>query len=232
MCKTGFSIIFTKANHSQLPGKGKIVSTLAEQIIKLLEHNPGLTDREITDSLRGHSDSQQPINQRCHALKDKGVLVRRTRPDGLIGNYLTSQAGNYMVSRKVETNQKSTNDNLSEDDVKRFLEKWLAGDGWQVQVAWGYSQGVDIEARQGTRRWAIEVKGCGSLSAMRVNYFLGVLGETLQRMDDPEASYSIAFPDIQQFRRLWERLPALAKNRVGISALFVDKNGSVVHLEM
>jgi len=206
------------------------MSNLAEQIIKLLEHNPGLTDREITDSLRGHSDSQQPINQRCHALKDRGVLLRRTRPDGLIGNYLTSQAGNYVASHRDETVQKPISDNLSEDDVKQFLEKWLIGEGWQVQVAWGHAPGIDIVACRGTRRWVIEVKGSGSLNAMRVNYFLGVIGETLQRMDDPDASYSIAFPDIQQFRRLWERLPAIAKNRTGISALFVDKNGSVVHL--
>ena len=208
------------------------MSTLAEQIIKLLEHNPGLTDREITDSLRGHSDNQQPINQTCRNLEERGVLARRRRSDGLIGNYLVSQSGIPVNAHREVPKNKPVNDDLSEDDVKRFLEKWLVGEGWQVQVAWGYTPGVDIDARQGTRRWVIEVKGCGSLSAMRVNYFLGVLGETLQRMDDPEASYSIAFPDIQQFRRLWERLPALAKNRAGISALFVDKNGSVVHLEM
>ena len=59
---------------------------------------------------------------------------------------------------------------------------------------------------------------------MRVNYFLGALGELLQRMDKPEAMYSIAFPDMQQFRRLWERLPALARERMQISALFVDKS--------
>ena len=142
------------------------MSTLAERIVRLLEHNPGLTDREITDSLNDHSAPQQPINQKCHALKDKGVLVRRTRSDGLIGNYLASQAVNSIVVRRDETDQKSTNDNLSEDDVKRFLEKWLVGEGWQVQVAWGHSQGVDIEARQGTRRWVIEVKGGGSLQPM------------------------------------------------------------------
>jgi hypothetical protein len=43
--------------------------TLSERIIQLLEHNPGLTDREITDSLNGHSAPQQPINQQCHTLK-------------------------------------------------------------------------------------------------------------------------------------------------------------------
>jgi hypothetical protein len=66
---------------------------------------------------------------------------------------------------------------------------------------------------------------------MRVNYFLGALGEILQRMDDPDARYSVAFPDIAQFRRLWERLPALAKKRTGISALFVAASGEITHVE-
>jgi hypothetical protein len=64
---------------------------------------------------------------------------------------------------------------------------------------------------------------------MRVNYFLAILGETLQRMNDPETDYSIALPDLKQFRNLWERLPALAKQRTGISILFVDRNGNITH---
>jgi len=66
---------------------------------------------------------------------------------------------------------------------------------------------------------------------MRVNYFLSILGEILQRMDDPEAKYSIALPDIKQFRLLWERFPSLAKKRTGISILFVDSNGKISYKE-
>lgn len=118
--------------------------TLSERIIKLLEHTPGLTDREITNSLNGHSAPQQPINQQCHTLKGKGILVRRNRSDGLIGNYLTSQAGSQAFVPKVETDHKTTNDNLSEDDVKRLLEKWLVSEGWHVQIASGSPTGVLI----------------------------------------------------------------------------------------
>lgn len=56
---------------------------------------------------------------------------------------------------------------------------------------------------------------------MRVAYFLGVLGEVLCRMTDPDAKYSIAIPDVPQFRNLWRRLPAEAKSRTRIAALFV-----------
>jgi hypothetical protein len=81
--------------------------------------------------------------------------------------------------------------------------------------------------RKDDQRWIIEAKGCGSLNPMRVNYFLSILGELLQRMDDPDAHYSIALPDMKQFRGLWQRLPQLAKARTTISALFVDSHGTV-----
>ena len=118
---------------------------------------------------------------------------------------------------------------LDEDGVKRHLKAWLDAQGLgPVTVAWGHARGVDITAKhRDGRRWLIEVKGPGSRPEMRVNYFLAILGEALQRMDDPSAAYSIAFPDLPQFRGLWDRLPGLAKERTGITALFVTASGSV-----
>ena len=118
---------------------------------------------------------------------------------------------------------------LSEDDVKRHLAAWLSTNGWTIEIAWGKAPGIDIIARRGNDVWVIEAKGCGSRPEMRVNYFIGMLGETLQRMRLPEARYSIAMPDLLQFRRLWQRLPDLAKERTGISALFVGPTGHVDH---
>jgi len=64
------------------------MATRRERILKLLGQNDGLTDREITDILEGHSALQQPINQLCRRMAEKGTLVRRKRTSGLIGNYL------------------------------------------------------------------------------------------------------------------------------------------------
>jgi hypothetical protein len=46
-------------------------------------------------------------------------------------------------------------------------------------------------------------------------------------MHDTNARYSIALPDMAQFRGLWARLPQLAKERTKISALFVSADGGV-----
>lgn len=62
---------------------------------------------------------------------------------------------------------------------------------------------------------------------MRVNYFLAILGELLQRMSDADAHYSIALPDLPQYRGLWNRLPALSKERTTMSALFIADTGVV-----
>ena len=126
-------------------------------------------------------------------------------------------------SQKPQSGAGASADALSEDDIKRLLTRSLEERGWQVQVAWGHERGVDVTAVKDGRRWIIEAKGCGSRPEMRVNYFLAVLGTLLQRMSDPDALYSIAVPDMPQFRRLWERLPAIAKQRLGATALFVSE---------
>lgn len=208
---------------------------LGDRILSLLAQQSGLTDREITDQLLGPGSEQQAVNGRCNALMKKGRLERRKRPDGLTGNYLPGTSIQAKQSPPEGTAPgkpaKSTAAQMPEDEVKRHVELWLSRDGWQVKVQWGKAPGIDIEATRGSERWVIEAKGCGSLQPMRVNYFIGILGETLQRMDDPAARYSIALPDLPQYRGLWQRLPRLAKTRTGISILFAGSDGKIAHLE-
>lgn len=202
-------------------------SSLKEQLLQLLRVTPGLTDREITCRLRGASAPQQPVNQLARALAQKGIISRERRPDGLLGNYpalvTSSGPGVQFVQRTIPVSTEL----LGEDELKRHLENWLLSSGWQVHIAWGKQPGVDIFATNGGRRWFIEVKGCGSLNAMRVNYFLSILGEMLQRMRYEDAKYSIALPDLPQFRGLWARLPDLAKKRTTIDVLFVSADGAI-----
>ena len=119
---------------------------------------------------------------------------------------------------------------LQEDEIKRVLDDYLTTNGWEVTVAWGHAPGVDISATKDNQRWFIEVKGPGSRSQMRGNYFLSILGETLQRMSDQNARYSIALPDLEQYRRLWENLPILAKQRTTIDLLLIAPDKTISFL--
>ena len=206
------------------------MGSLTDQILQLISKSPGMTDREITSQLRGASAPQQPVNQTARGLESKGVVVRQRRADGLIGNYKgNAERHEAPTGRSQQKNHEL--EALSEDEIKEMLNQWLQHAGWSTQVAWGSVQGIDIDANRGSERWIIEVKGPGSRSPMRVNYFLGILGETLQRMDDPNASYSIALPDLKQYRGLWHRLPDLAKSRTTLSLLLVALDGSIEWLE-
>jgi len=70
-------------------------------------------------------------------MQRRAILVGRRRSDGLIGNYLVSKSALPVAVQRNEPAPKPTGDDLSEDDVKCFLEKLFVATGWKVQVAWG-----------------------------------------------------------------------------------------------
>jgi hypothetical protein len=202
------------------------MATLRERILAFVREHPGMTDREITDALLVPGAPQQSVNQTCRALEASHHLSRKPRGDGKIGNFLgDTQETLVVANRSIPIFQQL--DPLSEDRLKEGLRAWLEHAGWAVEIADGRTHGIDVRATRNGASWIIEVKGRGSSQPMRVNYFIGILGELLQRMHDPGARYSIALPDLQQFRRLWERLPRLAKERTRISALFINEAGAI-----
>jgi hypothetical protein len=181
---------------------------IASRVLEELRKENGLTDAEMADRLASLGTRRPVVNAVLRRLERQGRVDRRPGEDGLIRSH------------------RSAGD-LTEDEVKETLARRLRSDGWVVEVHPGKEHGVDIEARRAPETWRIEVKGPGTRAAMRVNYFLSALGEILQRMDDPAARYSVAFPDMEQFKSLWDRLPPLARKRTGVTALFVGADGTV-----
>jgi hypothetical protein len=199
---------------------------IEKDIIWLVKHNPGLSDKELSEAIQGRGASSKYINQNCQSLKTQGVLYRKKREDGLIGNWLKENDHTIQLVNQVE--MKSQSEDVSEKKIKQILEKYLAERGWTPEIDWSASHGIDVQARRGDEHWIIQVKGAGTFHSILINKFLIVLGEIVQRMDDPKIRYSIALPDIEEFRRLWERVPALAKSRLQISVLFVNLTGNKV----
>lgn len=154
--------------------------------------------------------------------------IFRDNSRGVIKNYLNDSMQIIQEAEDVKPIRSTDASGLHEDSIKGILDAWLKNDGWDTGVAWGKKRGIDILAVRGNEKWIIEVKGCGSRDAMRVNYFLVILVETLQRMDDSNTRYSIALPNLQQFRNLWKRLPKLAKERTQIDAVFISEDGNII----
>jgi len=114
-------------------------------------------------------------------------------------------------------------DLLGEDEVKTAVRDHLQAQGYKVTVAKLEQHGVDIEATKGSDRILIEAKGEVPSRQQQGNYFLGALGELIQRMDDPGARYGLALPDNKRYRGLVERLPALARKRLDLVVYMVSR---------
>lgn len=111
--------------------------------------------------------------------------------------------------------------------MKRLLSAWLQADGWDVCVALGRQPGIDVDARRGGERWVIEAKG---ETAAPLLDFQTMLGQVVCLLAAPEVRYSVALPDGAAYRALWARVPELARERLGISALFISADGDVVEV--
>jgi hypothetical protein len=115
---------------------------------------------------------------------------------------------------------------LTEDEVKQGAKEFLEAQGFLVTIAWGRERGIDIEAVSATDILLLEAKGSAQNPPQQVNYFLGALGELLQRMTEPDAAYGLALPDSSQYRGLVGRLPPLVWDRLRFTVLFVRKTSA------
>jgi len=92
-------------------------------------------------------------------------------------------------------------------------------DGWRITCFTTNTRGPRLdtasEARSRSRK-PLGVRKSGS-------YLLGALGEFVQRLTDPQATYGLPLPDNAQFRGLVDRLPQLARDRLNLSIYFVDR---------
>lgn len=208
-----------------------------QRLLDYLKSWSGKDDDEIG---LGLGVVRNQVNQYARKLEARGLVHRTQGPRGKVVSYLISShtaAPNAQMPSTPSpapsvTASKTTKQIHDEEDwVKLAVEDWLRLNGWSVDVAWGRSRGIDILARNEGARWIIECKGSGSSPPMYNNYFLGALGELLQRMESDDASYALAFTDVPKFRRLWNELPKLPKERLRLSALFVSRDGQVDHVQ-
>ncbi len=173
---------------------------------------------------------RQAANQVCRKLEAQGLIRRRIGPTGKIVNEIVDAPASTPASVVRPTVRRSTTvaaEPILEDDVKRAVRDFLQARGLHVEVKWGRERGIDIAARGPMERWIVEAKGEVASDQQQGNYFLGAIGELVQRMDDPEARYALALPDNRRYRGLVSRLPRMARQRLALTVLFVDANGTV-----
>lgn len=75
-----------------------IRKTNAQKILEVLAARPGLDDDEL--SLAANIAPRQTVNQECHLLQSRGLVLRETGPRGKIVNYLSTAPDGERASEK------------------------------------------------------------------------------------------------------------------------------------
>lgn len=168
---------------------------------------------------------RQQVNQAARILAERKQTIRYHGRSGKLVNAINDRAAlpEPSDSENAEVVPADREGRLSEDEVKRAVVDRLKAEGWTVEVAWGRSPGIDIEARRGDERLVIEAKGEVALQPQQHNYFVGALGELVQRLDDPNARYGLALPNHRQYHGLVDRLPEEAKKRLNFVVYWVER---------
>lgn len=101
-----------------------------EQVLAFVAQNPGLTDGEINQQLFGGHKWHAHINQACRGLESSGMVVRRRRPDGRIGNFPTDHPLPVRPEPKAPINP----------NIVHLLAKFMADSGatHHRYLSWDY----------------------------------------------------------------------------------------------
>jgi hypothetical protein len=208
-------------------------STLADRVLAALSAAAGpLDDDVLTRQLR--ATSRQTVSLVCRTLEASGRIRRFRAPDGMLVNTLAApleadSAPGTQLELSVPTGLPRTAPAiptlLTENQIKRAVREYLIAQGYRVHVAWGHTRQVDIHAERDGERLLLEAKGQVERRPQQSNDFLGALGELLQRMTDPDATYGLALPDHPSYRALVARLPELIWGRLNLVVYFVSGSG-------
>lgn len=195
--------------------------TIAQRIIAALRDHGPKDDDELAAIIHVR---RQSINSVARTLERKGLLIR-TIGERKTVNTLASGAD---VERLLKPSPEAAAGPLmGEEAVKRAVYDFLCAQGYQGRMVALREHGADIDMSGPGGRIIVEAKGEAPPGAQQVNYFLHALGELVQRMHDPEATYAIALPDNKQFRGLVSSLPAHARERLQLTIFFVGGDGVV-----
>ena len=112
--------------------------TLKGKIVRLLQDQAGLTDREITDRILAPGAPQQGVNQVCRALEADGILVRR-KEARRIRNYLESNTRPITRSGGAQPSHPTAASDVRTQSVDRLLKI-----GFQLAGRWVLRNAVPI----------------------------------------------------------------------------------------
>jgi hypothetical protein len=206
--------------------------TLADRVLTALAAASGPLDDE-TLARRARATSRQAVTLVCRTLEASGRVHREAGSDGKPLFSLAARPDAAATPEPAHADAAPPRPTaevammLTEDQVKRAVRDYLTAAGYLVHVTWGHTRGVDILAERGHERLLLEAKGQVARRPRQTDYFSAALGELIQRMDDPNATYGLGLPDHPQYCALVEKLPDLVWSRLNLVVYLVSEELTV-----
>jgi Holliday junction resolvase-like predicted endonuclease len=227
------------------------LTTLHEEIERVLRLNGGgpmgaLSIARAGDAAARHrkQDDSSVAPEQIHARVSKHPALFERTPDGIRLRDTIAQD----KAPSIESATDLTAPWFWEGNVQATVARFLVAEGWTIESAADTAsrqRGIDLIARKGARRLAVEVKGYpGTVYArgeragqpkptapttQARHWFAQALLTAVLTGGSVEQEIALAFPDMPRFRELIGR-SEWALGCLGIRVLLVDESGRVEEL--
>ena len=128
--------------------------------------------------------------------------------------------GRPMKSEEEKIRAKRLKQGLSAIDLSEICTVWLLDKGWDVTGING-----KLVAVKEDERWVIDIHG---MKRGRKQSLPAKMNDILKQMEDGNTRYSMAMNDSLSYRRQWNQIPHVVKEKLNVSVLLADKKGNVV----
>lgn len=109
------------------------------------------------------------------------------------------------------------------NELPSLIKEWLEEKGWETIEHNRY-----IEAKKQERKWLIDIY---QTTRGRKVPLPSKLTEMIKKMDDGDAYYSVALVDSPIYRKQWDEIPSVAKERLQVSVILADRSGRVLEMK-
>lgn len=197
-------IIQSKDLHGILSKGFATMPTCCQALYKMM-----LEEDEIIQRPKGHTGygSHLVIKYNLENMSERNVLYppkKRGRP--------AKSWEDKEAARRLKSSYKT-------EDLVRLISAWLQERGWQTS----YENGK-IKASMNDSRWIIDVQGT---KRGRKQPLFSKINGMLRQIEDEDAVYSIAFNDSTIYRKQWNEIPKVLKNKLKVSVILADQNGNI-----
>lgn len=109
------------------------------------------------------------------------------------------------------------------NELPRLVKAWLEERGWET-----LEHNRFIEAKKEDEKWFIDIYQATRGRKMPLP---NKLTEVIKKMEDEKAYYSVALVDSPIYRRQWNEIPDVAKDRLKVSVLLADRTGQILEMK-